>query len=119
MQNPEPVAAAAPPKAAPAAKAKHSIGPAKPAASSKAPMTGLVPGFYVNAGLYAVPSNGQNAYKKLEDAGLPVFAERIQGKKGELTRVRVGPYLTRAEATAAANNILGLKLDAVVFKHPK
>ncbi|QDL53349.1 SPOR domain-containing protein [Rhodoferax aquaticus] len=121
MPAPEPMAtaAAAPAKAAPAAKADHRIGPTKAPAPNKVPVTGLVPGFYVNAGLYAVASNGQNAYKKLEDAGMPVFAESIQGKKGALTRVRVGPYLTRAEATVAANSILGMKLDAAVFKHPK
>jgi DedD protein len=76
-----------------------------------------VPGFYINVGLFAVPTNGTQAYKKLEDAGLPVFSDGIKTKQGNLTRVRVGPFNTRAEADAAAKQITALKLDAVVFKH--
>jgi cell division septation protein DedD len=77
----------------------------------------LVHGFYVNAGLYAVPGNASKAFSKLESAGLPVFTEVITTKDGQRTRVRVGPYATRAKADAAAKKIRALKLDAIVFKH--
>lgn len=77
----------------------------------------LVPGFYINVGLFGVPENGTKAFKKLEAAGLPVFSDGIKTKKGNLTRVRVGPFPTQAEADAAATQIQALKLDAVVFKH--
>jgi cell division septation protein DedD len=82
-----------------------------------APATGLVHGFYINVGLFAVPGNGRNAYQKLEAAGLPVFSDGIQSKKGPLTRVRVGPFTTRAQADAAAKKIQALQLAAVVFRH--
>lgn len=92
--------------------------PAKTSAPSQAKATSdLAPGFYINVGLFAVPENGSNAYQKLESAGLPVFSDSLETKKGKLTRVRVGPFATRAKATAAAKNILGLKLEAIVFRH--
>lgn len=100
---------------------------AKPPADAALPMVtarehttkagGLVPGFYINVGLFAVPSNGTKAYKKLEDAGLPVFSDGIKTKKGHLTRVRVGPFNARTEAETAAKQIHTLKLEAVVFEH--
>lgn len=99
---PAPQAAAAPPMAAP---------------PRTVPASGLVHGFYINAGLFAVSTNGRNAYKILEDAGLPVFSDVVKTKKRTLTRVRVGPYATRAQADAAVTKIHGLKLAAIVFKH--
>lgn len=81
------------------------------------PASGLVHGFYINVGLFAVPGNGRNAYQKLDAAGLPVFLDGIQSKKGPLTRVRVGPFTTRAQADAAAKKIRALQLAAIVFRH--
>ena len=99
---PAPRAAAMPPVAAP---------------PRTVPASGLVHGYYINAGLFAVSSNGRNAYKILEDAGLPVFSDVVKSKNRTLTRVRVGPYATRAQADAATAKIHGLKLAAIVFKH--
>lgn len=81
------------------------------------PATGLVHGFYINVGLFAVPGNGRNAYQKLDAAGLPVFSDGVKSKKGPLTRVRVGPFTTRAKADAAAKKIQSLQLAAIVFRH--
>ena len=75
------------------------------------------PGYYINVGLFAVPTNASNAVGILRGAKLPVFSEMVDSKtKGALTRVRVGPYAKKAEADAAAKKIKGLKLDAVVFQ---
>jgi cell division septation protein DedD len=98
------------------------MAPASPAPKAAAPVrttpaAGLAKGFYINVGLFAVPTNGSNAYQILNGAGLPVFNDTIESKKGTLTRVRVGPFTTQAQAAAAAKKIHGLKLDAVVFKH--
>ncbi|WP_296509559.1 SPOR domain-containing protein [Rhodoferax sp.] len=76
----------------------------------------LVPGFYINVGLFAVPTNGTNAFRTLEKAELPVFTDVVKSKKGPLTRVRVGPYLSKDLADAAAEKIKGMKLEAVVFQ---
>lgn len=79
--------------------------------------TVLVPGLYINVGLYAKPDNASAAYRKLEKAGLPVFSDVVTKAREPQTRVRVGPYPTRAKANVAAKKIKTLKLDAVVFKH--
>lgn len=77
----------------------------------------LVPGYYINVGLFAVPANGTKAYNKLEAAGLPVFSDPVKKKDVTVTRVRVGPFTTQAKTAAAAKKIRALKLDAVIFKH--
>jgi len=120
MAPPEPVPAPV------AAKGKgktpagaHSAADHKTSAKSAAPKSGsgeLVPGFYINVGLFAVPTNGTNAFRTLEKAELPVFTDVVKSKKGPLTRVRVGPYLSKALADAAAEKIKGMKLEAVVFQ---
>lgn len=95
------------------------VAPAPAATSAQRPSAAVVPtamGFYLNIGLFAIPTNGSNAVHKLEAAGQPVFFEVIDSKKGPLTRVRVGPFAKRADATAAAQKIHALKLDAVVFE---
>lgn len=93
-------------------------GPATAAKPGAAPVAGgeLLPGFYLNVGLFAVPTNGVNAHKKLEAAGFPVFSDGIVNKKGALTRVRVGPFASKALAQAAAQKIHAMKLEAVVFQ---
>lgn len=99
-----------------------------PASATQAPVKAAAPlptlaaadlahGYYINVGLFAVPGNGTNAHQKLEGVGLPVFSDRLMSKKGPLTRVRVGPFSTRAQADSAAKKIQTLKLDAIVFRH--
>ena len=74
--------------------------------------------FAVNVGLFAQENNVRNARAKLHDAGLPVHAEAVKTPKGELTRVRVGPFATQAEAETAIEKIKPLGLDAVLFRRP-
>lgn len=93
------------PVAAPAA-------PAKPAGPMK-----MEKGFYINVGLFAVSSNASNAFQKLEKAGLPAYTELLETNVGKLTRVRVGGFATKAKADAAAKQIRGLQLEAIVFRH--
>ena len=132
MEKPAPmqVAAATEPakedskKSSKAAKGKHAA-PAAAAASEPASMPApasaaaadAAHGFHINVGLFAVPMNAHNAYQKLTGAGLAAYTQEITSKtKGKLTRVRVGPFDTRAEADAAADKIHGLQLEAVVFQ---
>lgn len=121
-----PVAAMAPaspppaPTAAATAPAKATKG-AKGAKGAKAiktaPSGGLEHAFYINVGLFAVPTNASNASQKLAEAQLPVFTQDLQTKKGKLTRVRVGPFSNRALAETAATKIHAMQLDAIVFEH--
>ncbi len=126
---PEPAPAAAAPAPAPSptavaqSSATKSATPhtgkkavkAAPAAAKSA--AALASGFHINVGLFAVPTNASNAYKKLQGANMPAYTQDLKTAKGKLTRVRVGPFGTRAEADAAAEKIHALQLDAVVFEH--
>ncbi|PHM21436.1 MAG: hypothetical protein CK604_03320 [Curvibacter sp. PD_MW3] len=129
---PQSAAAPQPLPAKPEATSTALAEPAKaetpPASATQAPVKAAAPlptlaaadlahGYYINVGLFAVPGNGTNAHQTLEGAGLPVFSDRLMSKKGPLTRVRVGPFSTRAQADSAAKKIQTLKLDAIVFRH--
>jgi cell division septation protein DedD len=113
--SPPPASAA--PAMAPAPSAKAAKGTKGAKAVKTAPAGGLEHAFYINVGLFAVPSNASNASQKLADAQLPVFTQDLQTKKGKLTRVRVGPFSNRGLAEAAATKIHALQLDAIVFQH--
>lgn len=110
------VAEPAKPEVAPMAslppEPKPVAAPAKPAGPVK-----MEKGFYINVGLFAVPSNASNAFQKLEKAGLPAYTELLETNVGKLTRVRVGGFPTKAKADAAAKQIRGLQLEAIVFRH--
>lgn len=80
---------------------------------------GVPAGSYgINVGLFANENNARNAFIKLSDAGLPAYSEQMRGKKGPLTRVRVGPFDSDAQAQKTAERIRALGLDAEVFKQP-
>ena len=72
--------------------------------------------YLVNVGVFADTNNARNAYTKLRDAGLPAQSMPVTTPKGERTRVRVGPFESRAEADTAADKIRALSLEAMVFK---
>jgi len=72
--------------------------------------------FLVNAGLFAQPDNARNTLARLQAAGLPAFSQELQTPQGPRTRVRAGPFATRAQAEAAVKKIQALKLDAVLAK---
>jgi cell division septation protein DedD len=118
--EPAPVTKTAAKPAAPAAAAPLPAAPLPaaaplPVAREAAPAV-LGSGYYINVGLFAIASNGTRAQKKLQDAQLPVLLDTVSSDKGMLTRVRVGPFASKAKANAAAKTIRGLKLEARVFK---
>jgi cell division septation protein DedD len=81
--KPEPKPAS-PPAAAP-------IPPApKPAASGT--------GFAVQVGAFGNAAEATRLRDRLRAAGFTTFTETVNSDKGQLTRVRVGPVLSRAEA---------------------
>lgn len=119
-------AAKTPPPAAHAVEKSAPKGPAvatpkatKVAKAASAPAANAVAhdsGFMINVGLFAQDNNALNAFTKLKDADLPALTQVLNTAKGKRTRVRVGPYATRAEADAAAEKIRALQLDAIVFQ---
>ncbi|HCX80345.1 MAG: hypothetical protein A3E00_16310 [Curvibacter sp. RIFCSPHIGHO2_12_FULL_63_18] len=88
------------------------VAPPKPAGPMK-----MERGYYINVGLFAVPSNASHAFQKLEKAGLPAYTELLETNVGKLTRVRVGGFPTKAKADTAAKKIRSLQLEAIVFRH--
>ncbi|MEP6972345.1 MAG: SPOR domain-containing protein, partial [Betaproteobacteria bacterium] len=72
--------------------------------------------YLINVGLFAQSDNAQRAFTRLTQAGLPATTQQLQRSAGTLTRVRVGPFASRAQADAAALQIRALQLDAVVIR---
>jgi DedD protein len=52
---------------------------------------------------------------KVERAGLKTYTQVAETSDGKRTRVRVGPFGTRAEADKAAGKIKGLDLPASIL----
>ena len=72
--------------------------------------------FAINVGLFADANNADRVLTRLVDAGLPAFIQVVDSPNGQRTRVRVGPFASRALADDAAVRIRALGLDAVVFR---
>lgn len=71
--------------------------------------------FIVQVGAFADADKARDARLKLEKAGLKTYTHVAQTKDGKRTRVRVGPFATRAEADKAADRIKGLDLAAAIL----
>jgi cell division protein FtsN len=104
--------------AAPEQPAAAAPATAASAATVTVTVTAPAPGgrYLINVGLFAEPDNAVRAHTRLTGAGLPAISESLQTRNGQRTRVRVGPFATRAQADAAAARIRALQLDAVVVR---
>ena len=111
----------APQREAAASRASAATKPKAPASATAAadkplPTVGTAAGYYINVGLFAEEANARKTQARLLNEGLPAFRQELNNSKGRRIRVRVGPYVTRAQADAAAEAIRAMALDAVVFK---
>jgi cell division septation protein DedD len=118
----------APPKpAVPAPKPTTVVPPApsKPAttvaaAAKPTPPAAADTGFAVQLGAFASATEANKLRDRARAAGLRAFVESVRTDKGVLSRVRVGPVLTRAEADQLKTQVvakLGIG-DAIVKPHP-
>jgi DedD protein len=57
--------------------------------------------FVIQLGAFKDAENAKGIVKQMKDAKLPVFTDTIAVKSGNVTRVRVGPYASRAKAEGA------------------
>lgn len=118
--KPEPKAEpkAEPPKAAPARKDDGARAQAllegKPVLVSPPPAA-AEGRFVVQVGAFADETKARETRQKMERAGLKTYAQVAETKDGKRTRVRVGPFPTRAEAEKAAEKIKGLDLPAAIL----
>jgi DedD protein len=71
--------------------------------------------FVVQVGAFADADKAREVRQKLEKAGLKTYTHVAKTADGERTRVRVGPFGTRAEADKAAGKVKGLSLSAAVL----
>lgn len=110
--------AAPPPAAKPLPKpaAKPTPKPAPPPVASGQLIAGK---YYLNAGVYAQTANVDKAVKSLQAAKLNAVRQTVSSNKGELTRLRIGPFDTRQQAEQAAIKAKRLRIDSSVFQQPK
>ena len=127
VSKPEPLAEtkpAAPKPAAPAPKPATPPAATKPATATAtakpAPPAAASTGFAVQLGAFSSATEANKLRDRARAAGLRAFVESVRTDKGVLSRVRVGPVLTRAEADQLKAQVatkLGIG-DAIVKPHP-
>jgi len=79
--------------------------PAPAASPAAAPPASVAAGkgrFVVQIGAFADAGKARQARQQAERAGLKTYVQDVNTKDGKRTRVRVGPYASRAEAERAA-----------------
>lgn len=108
VAEPPPVPPAQPPSLEPAIAVAPVPAPA--------PTPAAQDGFAINVGLFADATNADRVHTRLIDAGMPAYIQVVDTSSGQRTRVRVGPFASRALADEVAPRIRALGLDAVVFR---
>ena len=71
--------------------------------------------FIVQVGAFADAVKAKETRLKVEKAGLTTYIHVAETPEGKRTRVRVGPFSSRAEAEKAAARIRGLDLPAAIL----
>lgn len=95
-----------------AAKARALLDGKDPAKNAKPNEERLV----IQVGAYTDAAKVREARQKLEAAGFKTYTQVIDGKDGKRTRVRVGPFESKAEADKNAQKIRKLQLEAAILK---
>jgi DedD protein len=67
-------------------------------------------GYIVPLGAYANPENAKQVRDKAAAAGFDSYTEKVEGPKGEQTRVRAGPFQSKAAAEKAREKLKSLGL---------
>jgi DedD protein len=105
-------------KADDGARAKALLeGKTTPAAATAAAPASAANGerYVVQVGAFADADKARETRLKVERAGLKTYTHVAETKDGKRTRVRVGPFATKAEADRAAEKIKGLDLPASIL----
>jgi DedD protein len=69
----------------------------------------------VQVGAFSDARTLREARQKVEGLGLKTYTQVIDTAAGQRTRVRVGPFASRADAEAAAKTIKGGGLPAAIL----
>jgi DedD protein len=86
-----------------------------PAPSAEPDKVAAKPRHIVQVGAFVDPNLAQEARMKLERSGLVTYTQISNTPDGPRTRVRLGPFLTRAEADKAAAKARALGLSAAIL----
>lgn len=111
--EPKPVVKAANEEARALALLEGRDAPQKPASDDKAPAKDR---FIVQVGAFVDPALAQAARQKLEQSGLTTYTQIGNTPDGPRTRVRLGPFATRAEAEKAAAKARTQGMAASILK---
>lgn len=111
---PKAAAAPAPKPAAPVAKTTRSKPTPPPAAAPKEKPTRTNSQFYVTLGTYAEVTNAAAVERKVRQAGYAAQSFSTTSNKGVLTRLRAGPFATRAEAEKAQRALRAQRIPASI-----
>jgi DedD protein len=106
-----------PQQQAPAAPATAPVVSATPAPAAKAAEPRLE-GFAVQVGAFRDEEKLKQARDKLAAAGIKHYVERRATQSGELTRLRAGPFATRAAAEKGLAAVKAATLDGKVVALP-
>ncbi|MDR0215449.1 MAG: SPOR domain-containing protein [Comamonas sp.] len=89
---------------------------AEPSAAIQ-PASDLQPGkFYLNLGAFSNQAEAKQALSLLEKARLPVLSQTLSSNKGEVTRLRSGPFDSRKRAEKAARKLKTAGLEPGLFQ---
>ena len=90
---------------------------AKPAAAAATPeaVAGGTERFIVQFGAFTDVAKSREVRQKVEKAGLKTYSQVAKTADGDLIRVRVGPFTSKAEADKAATKIKALGLPASIL----
>ena len=109
-----PKAAPAPKAAAPVAKTTRSKPTPPPAAAPQEKPARTNSQFYVTLGTYAEVTNAAAVERKVRQAGYAAQSFSTTSNKGVLTRLRAGPFATRAEAEKAQRALRAQRIPASI-----
>lgn len=114
------------PNESPKPQVKPATAPEKPKAESKPqpkpeprpePRQEAKPGgpaYVVQLGAFSSSADAKQQQDKLSANGIKSYTETVKTAKGELTRVRMGPYSTREAAEKARDQLKKMGLNGVV-----
>lgn len=87
---------------------------AKAAEKAPAPKPGT---FFIQVTALADVDKAKQVQRQMVDAGLPSYTQVVAAGKGEVTRVRAGPFATRDEAEKAQLKLKGIGLEGKVAEN--
>ena len=82
--------------------------------SESSKVAGATDAFVVQLGAFSDPVKARQQLQGLLQKGTKAYTETLKTDKGEVTRVRVGPFRTREEAEDARGKLKKSGLDGVV-----